>query len=539
MARAATGVDVGSRTAIALRGKASGNRFSVSDFHVVAHDGANEEAWRSLASGFRLTEARVGVSGRDVNVRYVRVPRVPDWQLRKLMRFEVAEIGSSPEASVAADFNLLPPLPEVDGEDVVLLAMARESYLAAQLAALQAGRGKLDAFTPNAIGLYNAWLRFGVLLDDTVLVANIGHESIDVALVRGTDLLFARNLVGGSALFDRAVAQAFGVSEQRAERMKVEAGSLAANQTGAAGKLGECLLGPAGQVLGLLQSVVQFCRSQLRLSGLKLDRVALCGGGAALAGLDEYVSRGLGVPAEIFDPFALVDTEGLDEAGRASLEDYSLESVCALGLAVAGSDPNAYSIEILPRAVQARRELWGGKAFLVAAAVLAAAFVGLRAWQAASELEVVQARVATQRRVLESARATHARTEEARVANEDLSVLADELYTLAGSGEQVVRVLDAVHAHLPDSFWITAMSSDVGASKELGIGRERELPVLHVEGRAREGTESVGRLFQDFVAELEAALPEARLAASLGSTFQSFTLDVCTLLPPLEEEPTP
>jgi len=215
-------------------------------------------------------------------------------------------------------------------------------------------------------------------------------------------------------------------------------------------------------------------------------------------------------------------------------------SVCALGLAVAASDPNAYSIEILPRAVQSRRDLWGGKVFLVAAALLAASYVGFRAYRSATELDVVQARVATQRRLLESARNTHARTEEALAANEAASVLADELYTLAGSGEQVVRVLGAVHEALPGSFWITAMSSDVGASKELGIGRERELPVLHVEGRAREGTESVGRLFQDFVAELETALPGTRIAASLGSTFQSFTLDVCTLVPPLsEEDPLP
>ena len=43
--------------------------------------------------GFKVTSARVGLTGRGVNVRYTRVPRVPDWQLRKLMRFEVEEIG--------------------------------------------------------------------------------------------------------------------------------------------------------------------------------------------------------------------------------------------------------------------------------------------------------------------------------------------------------------------------------------------------------------------------------------------------------------
>ena len=101
---------------------------------------------------------------------------------------------------------------EIEGEDVVVLAMARESLLESHLEGLTAVGGKLDAFTPNAIALYNAWLRFGVVMDDTVLVANIGHENLDVILVRGSDLVFARNLSGGSKLFDDALVQTFGVS---------------------------------------------------------------------------------------------------------------------------------------------------------------------------------------------------------------------------------------------------------------------------------------------------------------------------------------
>ena len=91
--------------------------------------GGVAEAWAKSELGFKPTDARIGLTGRDVNIRYTRVPRVPDWQLRKLMRFEVDEIGGQSGTEVASDFNVLPPLPEIEGEDVVLLAMARESLL--------------------------------------------------------------------------------------------------------------------------------------------------------------------------------------------------------------------------------------------------------------------------------------------------------------------------------------------------------------------------------------------------------------------------
>jgi hypothetical protein len=144
----------------------------------------------------QATNARIGLTGRDVNLRYTRVPRVPDWQLRKLMRFEVEEIGDQSGSEVASDFNLLPEMAEIDGEDVVVLAMARESLLEGHWKGWRLG-GKLDALSPNA-GLSTTPGRYGVIEDDTILLANIGHENVDVILVRGADLLFARNLSGGS-----------------------------------------------------------------------------------------------------------------------------------------------------------------------------------------------------------------------------------------------------------------------------------------------------------------------------------------------------
>src|SRR6185295_10709702 len=164
MARLVTGIDLGLRNAKILRGHTKGNSFRVTGFAVVPRDSAEiPEGWSDLSAPFKPGRARIGLTGREVNIRYTRVPRVPDWQLRNLMRFEVEEIGDQSGSGVASDFNLLPQLPEVEGEDVVLLAMAREGLLDAHAAGVRAVGGSVEAFTPNAIALYNAFLRYGVV----------------------------------------------------------------------------------------------------------------------------------------------------------------------------------------------------------------------------------------------------------------------------------------------------------------------------------------------------------------------------------------
>ena len=542
MAKTATGIDVGTRTAKVLRGHVKGNTFVVSGFGVARNESGDPPGgWGALDLGFKPGSARIGVTGREVNIRYTRVPRVPDWQLRKLMRFETEEIASQADAGVASDFNILPEIPEIEGEDVVLLAMARESLLDAHLEGLRSHGGSVDAFMPNAIGLYNAWLHYGVLMEDTVLVANIGHENVDVIVCRGGDLLFARNLTGGSKLFDDALVERFGVSAGKAEEIKsnlvtLEQGASYGDPT--AEKASRALMGPAGQILSLLQSTVMFCKSQIKLSSLKLDRVMLCGGGAALEGLDAYLRAGLGVSVEVFDPFQVVDTSGLDPHSAELLEEHRMEAVVALGLAHAGSDPDAYSIEILPESIRRRREFMQGTAFLIAAAVLAVGFLGLYGWKNQDNLGHLSRAVSGLRTQVARLKGVDQDTRGLVEENAQLSTYAAQLHAKAGAGEQLYRVLDAVESLLPQDFWIEQLTQVPSADEEWEIDRDEPVPILRIQGRARQGTVRPSELFSQFVAGLRARMPELRIKEKLGATGSQFTLDM-TLLAGPEPSATP
>jgi Tfp pilus assembly PilM family ATPase len=543
MARTATGIDLGLCTAKFLRGFYKGNTFHVTDFAVTPLASKEiADGWSSAEPGFKLGNSRVGITGRDVNIRYTRVPRVPDWQLKNLMRFEVEEIGDQSGAGVASDFNLLPQLPEIEGEDVVLLAMARETLLEQHLDGLKSLKGaaaKLEAFSPNAIALYNAFVRYGVVQEETVLVANIGHDNLDVVIARGADLLFARNMSGGSRLFDDAIAQRFDVKSEKAAEIKE---TMATLEPGARytdpnqEKASRALLGAAGQLLSLLQSTVLFCKSQVKISGLKLDRVLLCGGGSALKGLPKYLSGGLGVPVELFDPFKVVDVDALSAEAKQRLDEYKLESVVALGLASMASDPEAYSIEILPKSLRRRREFYGAQIHLIAAGVLALAYLGFDAWHTSSELSSTTERARGLTAQYKRASDTNRKTQDLIAENTKLAALGDTLYALKGSGEQLARGITFLQKNLPSEFWVAQLSTDYRADPDLRIARGEEKPILQVAGKAREGTSSLSSLYEGFIANVRQRLPRAdMLKERLSSNASKFTVDVSMFAPPPAE----
>lgn len=535
MARTAIGVDVGSRTAVALKGVWKGGTFHLSGAAVGDTAGAQDVAsrWRALAPPFKLGGARVGVSGKDVNIRYTRVPEVPDWQLRNLMRFEVQEIGDQSGSEVASDFNLLPRPPEVAGEDIVLLAMGRESLLQQHEDGLDELGGSLDAFTPSSVALYTAFARYGVVQDETVLVANIGHQSTDVAIVRGADLLFARNLSGGSALFDDALQQRLGLDPVQAESVKIDHVDLtpgARPTSSETEKATRAVSGAAGQLMSLLQSAVMFCKSQVKLTGLKLDRVLIAGGGAALEGLPEYLSAGMGVPVERFDAFKVVDTSGLSPEEAEVLAEHELEAVVALGLATMASDPDAYSLEVLPAATAKRREFLGGTVWMIAAAVLLVGLLGLRAKSMAAELGELETQQASLGRSVRTAKRTDQATQALVDENAGLSARVGELQSIAGAGEQVARTLVALDRNMPPELWIESIETFIGGEEELRVDRANPRPILIVQGRARESSSSPTVAFQGLVRALRADLGDSVLMNPAYKD-ERFTIDLTLFSP--------
>src|SRR5689334_7581171 len=155
MANAGTGVTIGSHTlrAVSVRKKGAATWQVTKVIGQRAEEGMRGDAGRILsAKGLKGTPVTLGLTGKDVIIRYNQVPPVPEWRLRNLMKFEVMEVSGQSGGAVSADYRKL-NLPDPDGtrgEDTVLVALARNAYLEPLLQSLEAGGLAFGSGWPNS-----------------------------------------------------------------------------------------------------------------------------------------------------------------------------------------------------------------------------------------------------------------------------------------------------------------------------------------------------------------------------------------------------
>lgn len=379
-------------------------------------DGARVASARAAlaAAGMKGT-ALLGLSGKDLIVRYTRVPRVPDWRLEMLMRFEIAEVAEQSGGDVAADWALL-SLPAAAGEDdTVMVALARNAHLRPRLDAVRAAGIADLGGCPRSIALYHAFLtNCKVPPGEVTLLLHLGHENTDVAIQRDGALLFGRNMAGGGRPFTEALAAAFHVAPETAERMKHQKGNVTPRQKAryadsSEEKVANTLLGTAGSVVAAVHSSLMFCKAQTKLQDLRIDRVLVSGAGARIKGMCEYLQSGLGIPVEPFDPFEGVDTSALDPQSAEALQEEGPAMAAALGLAQMAADDRAFRLEILPEADRGKRHFMDHTLWLAASGVVAAAGLVFLYSQASAQEKAANANLAEFNAALD--RATRQREE--------------------------------------------------------------------------------------------------------------------------------
>lgn len=500
MGKKATAVDLGSHSAKVLVAEAGKHGVRVLRFAGLPR-GEGEAAVSLRQAGIPLGACVAGLAGRDMTLRYSQVPPTPDWQLRNLMDLEIQDLAQQSGGSLSADYNLLPAQDAEAGVETVLLALAKDEALGRLSATVADGGGSVAAFVPNCTALYNAYLKCGpVEADAVVCLANIGHETIDIALVKGTDLLFARNLTGGTKVLDDAIGAAFNVSGRKAEALKkdlldLDPQSRGRYASGQAEKVTMAAGGAAGAIGAAIQSSLSFCKAQTKIADLRLDKVLVAGGGARLRGLRGMLRESLRCPVELFDPFANLDLSALPPADAEQLQAMRHEAVVALGLAVGRIDDSLYALEILPEAVKkrirfAQRTVWNLVAGAIAAGLLV--LVALDAKEGVEKVGAARTRLTLQRNEVLN---THKSASELIEANKTERALVEHLASQALPLHGLLHTLRALAASLPPQLWLTKI--EVGPASGLGAGgKKRPLAVVEGGGKELDGVDP-GRVYQE------------------------------------------
>ncbi len=398
MASQAIGIDIGSHAVkVAVLQRKGGVTRALRLYRsTLAGDQDMERARGALVrAGVTGGPGLIGITGRDLIIRYTHVPPVPDWRLKLLMQFEINEVSGQSGGEVAADYRRV-QLPGASGEETVLVALARNTWLSPRLEAARAAGMKVAGGCPNSVALFNAFLAHGKWKEgETTYLVSLGRENIDMAIQRDGELLFARNMSGGGQSFTEAIMNAFGLAEAKAEKNKVTKGDItpkahARYADATQEKLANAMQGPAGQLIQMIQSTVMICRAQTKMTDLNVDRLLLTGGGAQMPGLRDYFQANMSVPVELFDPVGSLDLSALPAADHEELGSAPLDFAVAVGLAESRLQPNGFALEVLTEKEKKKRHFSERTLWAVLAMAAALVFVVLLFNTRSSAIQLLQ-----------------------------------------------------------------------------------------------------------------------------------------------------
>jgi Tfp pilus assembly PilM family ATPase len=133
--------------------------------------------------------------------------------------------------------------------------------------------------------------------DDGVLVIDHGHGRTNVCVVKHERAIFARTLSRGGRHVTQAIAKAWNLSFEDAERAKHADGFIASARepapSDAWARISEVITRELVPMVRDLRQTISACRAQ---TGILPRRAVLCGGGGRLRGLGAYLSEELGLP---------------------------------------------------------------------------------------------------------------------------------------------------------------------------------------------------------------------------------------------------
>lgn len=566
MAALGTGVTIGSRTirVLEVKKQKSGAWQVVKALIAPIGDPAATDARRvsEAKSALKTSQAKgaalVGLSGKDLIIRYTQVPPVPDWRLEMLMNFEIQEVSEQSGGDVSAAYAQLGIDDASSGDNVVLVALAKNGHLVPRLDALREAGLDVLGGCPRAVGAFWAYKENAKLpSDETVFFMHIGHENTDVAIARKGVLIFARNVTGGSRLFSDALSQHLRLDAATAEKSKITKGNItprgkAKYRDSAEEKIANTLMGVGGHFVSAFNSSLMFARAQTKVPDCQPSKLVLMGSGALLKGMPEYLESNLGIPVELFDPIASLDLSLLPEKTAEALKQDQGGMAVTLGLAQMAADDQAFRVEVLPAADKKKRHFLqhtavtiGAGAVLAACLIVSWVMLSTAAGRAKDESDKLAEKGTQYGKADADMESAKKRVE---LANADMHQLA----RLASLGPACQQIGDAVHGILNDpvapfpEIYLTKVSAKFEPiSSEIAGENKKQVdhvPSISFEAAVKDiGARGAAEAYTDFVTKMRTKALELKVykatSGGLIPAKNTFAFQIRGMTPLELEEP--
>ena len=283
-------------------------------------------------AGVKSKAAVIGISGREGITKRVPLPKVSPKDLGDAITLEAEHHIPFAVDDVFLDYQVV-------GEsgntmDVMLVAVKRVKVLeyvaAVEDAGLQAVVVDLDAFA-----IQNQYeLGSPADGDEAVALIDIGASVMKTNVIRAGASIFARDVPFGGHHYTEAIAQRLSLPFEKAEAAK-HGQNVGVNWD----DMVPALEAVSRELSLEVQRTFDYFASTTESE--RIGKIVLSGGGARLAGLDEFLSSSWGIPVELARPFQAIQVD----AGRFPADEMErvgplLTVAVGLGLRRPGDKPS-------------------------------------------------------------------------------------------------------------------------------------------------------------------------------------------------------
>ena len=332
------GLDIGSKTIKIVELSKEKDRFRLKASGIVGYTGKTPEQVKDdkemvpLAEAIKKLYKEAKISSRDTAIalpepqvftRTIKFPTLTDSEIASAVKWEAEQYIPIPVNDAIVQHQIIERREDTTPAQVVVLLIAAPKTLVEKYARLIEMAGlNLVAIETELVSL----VRSLAPPDQTILLADFGARSTDIAVAKKGTLTFSRSIPTAGEAFTRAVSQSLGVEEQQAEEYKKTYGLSATELEGKIKKA----LDPVFRLVGEeMKKAIHFYQSEEK--GDTPGSVVLAGGSAGMPEVASTLTKLLGIEVIVGNPFSKVDVA--PEAVR-SLAGFAPFYSIAVGLAM-------------------------------------------------------------------------------------------------------------------------------------------------------------------------------------------------------------
>lgn len=284
------------------------------------------------ASHITANAAHVAVAGGAVVVRNVRIPKLPEATLRKSIKFEATRYVPSSVEESYIEFEILGDTE--DGQMDVLIVAAPRDLVESRMKACELAGLSVESVDVEPFAVYRSLVEADDLhdwSDRTVALVDLGAANANLSVIHQGQFVMTRSMPNGANTFTEALKNYFKLTNEDAEAGKeqLDLTQLLSDAPMEAPPL-RVIQPHVDDLVREIRRSINYFQSQQTDGGAKtVDSLIVCGGGAKLPGLTEYIAKKLSMEA--------VSTGVFDNPKFSSLtaeETRGLELAVASGLAM-------------------------------------------------------------------------------------------------------------------------------------------------------------------------------------------------------------